>query len=206
MLTVTCPSCKTPNRANAKFCSRCGYTLNPPMPAIPGSWQAWLAQVRQTFTLAWTQSTAELRALYGEWIARTPALTGSVVAAPHPIQVSIIVQGLFGQIPNPTGQNQQAGLLLQIQDTRYIHPVDAVLIGARTGTPPQAGDLVSAWGQWDNGLKGYRVWRMQITQRSGQPANLDLTTGRPFPLALLSLVLLAFVLLLCVCSLFGRIF
>ena len=206
MLTVTCPSCGIPNRANAKFCSQCGQTLNAMSPALPGSWQAWLAQVRQSLALVWTQGNAEIRALYGEWIARTPALIGIVIGVPRQTQVSIVAQGLFGPIPYSANQGQQTGLLFQVQDARFARSVDVLLIGARTGTPPQAGDAVSVWGQWDDGMKGYRVWRVQITQRNGQPANFELTTGRPFPLALLSLALLAFVLLTCLCSTLGRIF
>lgn len=207
---IICPNCSTPNRATARFCSRCGQPLASqpiaPLPMLPprGSLAPWLTQAQQTVALAWQQGVAEIRAFYDEWIARRPVVTGSVITPPQQTQVTIVVQGLFGPIPFSGGQSQQSGLLLQVQDTRAANPVSVVLIGVTQGTLPQRGDDVYVWGQWDAGMHGYRAWRVQIAQRGGQPTSLELTTGRPVPLAMLSLLLLALVLLSCVCSLCAR--
>jgi len=206
---MLCPHCQTPNRAGARFCARCGQPLAPPaapQPMLPprGSLSPWLAQVRRTLALAWQQGIAEIRAFYDEWIARKPAVSGTIVAPPQQTQVTIVVHGLFGPVPFSGGQSQQSGLLLQVQDTRAANPVSIVLIGVTQGTLPQRGDKVIVWGQWDAGMNAYRAWRVQIAQRNGQPTHLELTTGRPVPLALLSLLLLAFILLTCVCSLCAR--
>jgi len=215
---ITCPNCGTSNRATARFCLRCGQPLAPqpvpsaslrtgaPLPMLPprGTLASWLTQVQQTVALAWQQGVAEIRAFYDEWIARHPVVTGTVIAPPQQTQVTIVVQGLFGPVPFSGGQSQQNGLLLQVQDARAASPVSVVLIGATQGALPQHGDDVYVWGQWDAGMNAYRAWRVQIAQRGGQPTGLELTTGRPMPLALLSLLLLALVLLACVCSLCAR--
>lgn len=201
---VTCPNCQTPNRPGARFCVRCGAAL-PPVPMLPprGTVQAWLSQAQQTLALAWQQGSAETRALYDEWIAQRPAVTGVLIAVPQSTQVTVVMQGLFGPVPFSAGANQQPGLLLQVE-TSSGNSVDVVMVGAHQGALPQRGDQVNVWGQWDAGMNAYRAWRVRVVPRGGQPANLELTTGRPFPLAMLSLVLLAFVLLSCLCSLFAR--
>jgi len=208
-MTILCPHCQTSNRAGARFCAHCGQPLAlpaAPRPMLPprGSLTPWLTQVQQTITLAWQQGIAEIRAFYEEWITRKPAVSGTIVAPPQQTQVTIVVHGLFGPVPFSGGQSQQSGLLLQVQDPRAAGTVDVVLIGATQGTLPQRGDEVIVWGQWDAGMSAYRAWRVQIVSRGGQPIGLELTTGRPIPLALLSLLLLAFILLTCLCSLCAR--
>jgi len=209
-MMTTCAICGAPNRASAKFCGRCGQPLAAqpaaPMPMLSprGAVQSWLTQLQHSLTLAWQQGVAETRALYDEWIARRPAVTGVLIASPQSTQVTVVMQGLFGPVPFSAGANQQSGLLLQVQDARQANVVEAVMIGTHQGALPQRGDQVNVWGQWDSGMNAYRAWRVQITQHGGQPTNLELATGRPFPLALLSLALLAFVLLSCLCSLCAR--
>ncbi len=204
-MLATCPRCRTPNRSTARFCSRCGQPLAaaPAVPAqisVPSALQSWLGQVRQTLTLVWAQGAAEVRAFYDEWIARRPALSGTLTAPPQQTQVTIVMQGLFVLAPFSTGSSQQTGLLMQVRDANSGTTVDVLMIGAHRGTLPLPGDLVTVWGEWDAQMKAYRAWRVEVTERQGQPVNLQLTTGRPAPLALISLILIAFVLLSCICT------
>ncbi len=197
---TNCANCHTPNRPTARFCIRCGQPLAPQS----NTPQAWLVQTQHTLALAWALATSELRAFYDEWVARRPALAGNVIAPPQPTQVTIVVQGLFGPVPFRNRRSQQPGLLVQVQDARLARPTHVILIGVQQGTVPQRGDEVFVWGQWDASANAYRAWRIQTTQHNGQPANLELTTGRPLPLELLSVILILLVLLVCISSLFIR--
>lgn len=196
-MTPPCPNCGSPNRPTAKFCANCRHALAAPRAQSGG---AWLTQVQQTIALAWLQTIAEVRGVYDEWIAQRPAVTGIVVAAPQTTQVQIVLHGLFGPVPVSGGTRQQNGLTFPVQEAQAAATRDVVMIGAYRGDVPQSGDAVSVFGQWDAGMNAYRAWRVRITQRGGQAASLELTTGRPVPLALLSLALSAFVLLACACS------
>jgi hypothetical protein len=189
MPDIVCRNCGTLNRAGARFCARCGQTLAPNA----------LAQIPQTFARVWQQSIAELRALYNEWIARRPAITGTLATSPQATNVNIVVQGLFGPIPFSGGSSTQPGLMLRV-DTLAGNAVDVLMIGATRGAMPQRGDAVSVWGQWDASINAFRAWRITSARRG------ELTTARPAPLALISFCVFAFGLLTCMCSVLTRIF
>lgn len=195
-MTTLCPNCGAPNRPSAKFCANCRHALIP----RAQSGADWLTQVHRTLALAWAQTLAEVRGVYDEWIAQRPVTTGIIVASLQTTQVQIVLHGLFGPVPVSGGTSQQSGLTFPVQDAQTATTRDVVMIGAYSGDVPQSGDVVSVFGQWDAGMNAYRAWRVRITQRGGQAVTLELTTGRPVPLALLSLALSAFVLLACACS------
>ena len=65
-------------------------------------------------------------------------------------------------------------------------------------------DKVRVWGIWDRDQGVLRAWRVEVWERSGRPASDIVTTGRPFPLLLISAVLLGFLLLTCLCGVLTR--
>lgn len=195
MADPICPNCGTSNRPNAKYCANCRHALGSPIAQLSGAWQT---QGQQTLALAWQQGIVELRALYDEWIARRPTVVGTLAGSPQPTTVNVVMQGLFGPVPFAGGSNTQPGLMLRV-NVASGNLVDVLMIGATRGAMPQRGDAVSVWGQWDAGMNAYRAWRVTSSGRG------ELTTGRPAPLATLSLALVAFVVLTCVCSLFARV-
>lgn len=196
---TTCPNCGAPNRENARFCIQCGNALVVASPAPSGA-RVWLAQIQQSLAQMGRQGASEARIFRDEWIAPRPVIAGTVIGTPRETQVTITQPTLF-----PRAQSQ-AALCLQVQDAQIPNPVDVMLIGVTQGTVSQDGDGVLVWGRWDDGLNAYRTWRVQIAQRAGQSLNLEFSTARPFPFGMLVLILLACLVLTCVCRLFLSIF
>ena len=207
-MSINCPACGHTNRDTATFCARCGQSLSPtvPGPSLPSSTE--LKRYAQQFWLAlnkmWERAAQEARGWYHDFVTQQPEVEGEIITAPVEIQVTETHQFYALVLPVSSHSTQLPALSFQVRDPGSLQPHSVLVVGPRQGGLLYQGDRVRAWGVWDRDIHGLRAWKVEVLERGGQPAHILVTTGRPFPLAVIATALLGLLLLSCLCSLLGR--
>lgn len=197
-MITRCPRCGQPNTPNHTVCTTCGIPL-PLQQADLGT------QLRSLFSLvrrAWEQGIQETLALVREWILRRPTVEGPVVAGPFAGQVMLVQVSPLSLGAPPAPRPEQA-LILHVAHEARTCSFQVVLVGPRDGVEPRYGDRVRAWGVWDAGSPALRAWRLDVTERGGQPVSFACRTRRPIPTSSLALGALILMLACCLISVIG---
>jgi hypothetical protein len=207
-MSINCPACGHTNRDTATFCARCGQRLSPtvPGPSLPSSvelkqyaHQLWLALGK-----TWERAVQEARGWYHDFVTQQPEVEGEIITAPIEIQVTETHQFYALVLPVSSHSTRLPALSFQVRDPGSLQTHSVLVVGPRQGGLLYQGDKVRAWGFWNRDTRSLRAWKVEVLERGGQPAHLLVTTGRPFPLAVIATALLGLLLLSCLCSLLGR--
>ena len=203
-MTPTCSRCGRVNRNGATFCAGCGQPLatssGRPAMHLPKDLERYVQQVRLVLGRLWGQTRQEATGWYHDLVARQPEVVGEVVTAPVATTVTQMTQfyALFLPAGSHTAQLPASSFDILPQSGASAQVV--YMVGLQSGGPLYPSDKVRAWGIWDRDQGVLRAWRVEVWERSGRPASDIVTTGRPFPLLLISAVLLGFLLLTCLCG------
>lgn len=208
MTITTCPRCGRANRSGAAFCAGCGQHLAPVVgrPALPSSADLKRYARQIGLALGWLgeQARQEAAGWYHDLVVRQPEVIGEIVAGPSATTVTQTTQFHVLFLPAGGQTTQLPALSFQVRPHGRSQDQAVLMIGARQGDLLYAGDKVRAWGVWDRDLAALRAWRVEVYERSGQPASYVAATMRPWPLAVISVALLGCLLLSCLCSLLTR--
>lgn len=203
-MALSCSRCGRVNRSGAAFCGGCGQPLaatgSRPAARLPADLGRVLDQARLAMGRLWGQVRQEAMGWYNDLVARRPELVGEVVAAPVVTTVTQTAQFYALFMPAGSQTTQLPAICFDLRP-QGGGPTQAVcIVGSQTGGPLYAGDKVRAWGVWDRDQGLLRAWRIEVWERGGRPASEIAATGRPFPLLLISALLLGFLLLTCMCG------
>jgi hypothetical protein len=152
----------------------------------------------------WQQARQEAVGWHHDLVVRQPDATGEIVGGPSATTVTQATQFYVLFVPAGSQTAQIPALSFQVRPLGGGPDQSVLMIGPRQGDLLLPGDSVRAWGVWDRDLAALCVWRVEIYERGGLPASYVATTARPLPLAALSVALLGFLLLTCLCSLLAR--
>lgn len=197
-MITRCPHCGQPNAPNHAVCTACGTRLPLQQTDLGTQLRGLLPLLRQT----WDQGLQETSALVREWVLRRPTVKGPVVAGPFAGQVMLVQVSPLGLGASPAPR-QEPALILHVADGARTYSFQVVLVGPRDGVEPRYGDRVRAWGVWDAGSPALRAWRVDVTERGGQPAGFACRTRRPVPTAALALGVLILTLACCLIGVIG---
>jgi hypothetical protein len=207
-MTPTCSRCGRVNRSGATFCAGCGQPLaassGRPALHVPKDLERYAQQARVVLGRLWGQTRQEAAGWYHDLVARQPEVVGEVVTPPVSTTVTQTTQFYALFLPAGSQTTQSSAVSFDIRPQSGA-PVQAVyMVGSQSGGALYVADKVRAWGVWDRDQGVLRAWRVEVWERRGRPASDIVTTGRPFPLLLISAVLLGFLLLTCLCGVLTR--
>ncbi len=207
-MSINCPACGHTNRDTATFCARCGQSLSPSVPGPPLPSSAELKRYAQQFWLTlgemWERAVQEALGWYHDFVTQQPEVEGEIIAAPVEILVTETHQFYVLLQPVSTQSRRLPALSFQVRDPGGSQTHSILMVGLRQGGLLYQGDEVRAWGAWDRDISSLRTWKVEVLKRGRHQTHLLVTTGRPMPLAVITVALLGLLLLSCLCSLLGR--